>query len=73
MSKHTTDKVIVVTGAAGGFGRLVVEKSAALGARVVCADVNEPGVRETVAAINQPWGVSIGDITVRASGDGYIL
>jgi NADP-dependent 3-hydroxy acid dehydrogenase YdfG len=24
-------------------------------------------------AINQPWGVSIGDITVRASGDGYVL
>lgn len=24
-------------------------------------------------AINQPWGVSIGDITVRASGDHYIL
>ena len=24
-------------------------------------------------AINQPWGVSVGDLTVRASGDGYIL
>lgn len=24
-------------------------------------------------AIDQPWGVSLGDITVRASGDGYIL
>ncbi len=24
-------------------------------------------------AIDQPWGVSIGEITVRASGDGYIL
>jgi len=23
--------------------------------------------------IDQPWGVSIGDVTVRASGDGYIL
>ncbi len=28
---------------------------------------------QIVYAINQPWGVSIGDITVRASGDGYIL
>ncbi len=26
-----------------------------------------------IHAIAQPWGVSIGDITVRASGDGYIL
>ncbi len=24
-------------------------------------------------AIDQPWGVSIGEITVRASGDGYVL
>ncbi len=28
---------------------------------------------QIIYAINQPWGVSIGDITVRASGDGYIL
>ena len=26
-----------------------------------------------IHAINQPWGVSLGDITIRASGDGYIL
>jgi NADP-dependent 3-hydroxy acid dehydrogenase YdfG len=28
---------------------------------------------QIIHAIDQPWGVSIGDITVRASGDGYIL
>lgn len=28
---------------------------------------------QIVYAIDQPWGVSIGDVTVRASGDGYIL
>jgi NADP-dependent 3-hydroxy acid dehydrogenase YdfG len=28
---------------------------------------------QIVYAINQPWGVSIGDITVRAAGDAYIL
>ncbi len=28
---------------------------------------------QIVYAINQPLGVSIADITVRASGDGYIL
>ncbi|HEY4345601.1 MAG TPA: SDR family NAD(P)-dependent oxidoreductase, partial [Parvibaculum sp.] len=26
-----------------------------------------------ITAVNQPWGVSLGDITVRATGDGYIL
>lgn len=28
---------------------------------------------QVIYAINQPWGVSIGDVTVRAAGDGYIL
>jgi NADP-dependent 3-hydroxy acid dehydrogenase YdfG len=28
---------------------------------------------QIIYAINQPWGVSIGDITVRASGDAYVL
>ncbi len=28
---------------------------------------------QIVYAINQPWGVSIADITVRASGDAYVL
>ena len=28
---------------------------------------------QIVYAMNQPWGVSIGDITVRASGDSYII
>jgi NADP-dependent 3-hydroxy acid dehydrogenase YdfG len=28
---------------------------------------------QIIHAINQPWGVSIGDITVRAAGDAYIL
>ncbi|MFV0308202.1 MAG: SDR family oxidoreductase [Desertimonas sp.] len=30
-------------------------------------------VRQIVYVIDQPWGVSIGDITVRASGEDYIL
>ena len=28
---------------------------------------------QIVFAIDQPWGVSIGDLTVRASGDRYLL
>lgn len=39
-ASHLNGKTIVITGAAGGFGRLVAEKSAALGARVVCADID---------------------------------
>ena len=28
---------------------------------------------QIVYAINQPWGVSISDLTVRASGDSYVI
>ena len=28
---------------------------------------------QIVFAIDQPWGVSISDLTVRASGDGYVI
>ena len=30
-------------------------------------------VRQVVYAIDQPWGVTIGDITIRATGEDYIL
>jgi NADP-dependent 3-hydroxy acid dehydrogenase YdfG len=58
MTNHVSGKVIVVTGAASGFGRLVCQKTAALGARVVCADVNEAGLNETVAAIESAGGTA---------------
>ena len=70
MTNHLQDKVIVVTGAAGGFGRLVCEKTAALGAKTVCADVNETGLAETVAAIESAGGAAVGKITdVRSLND----
>lgn len=51
MSEHMKDKVIVITGAAGGFGRLVSTKTAAMGANVVCADVNAAELAITVENI----------------------
>lgn len=50
MSDHVAGKVIVITGAGGGFGRLVAQKCAARGANVVAADVDEGALRETVAS-----------------------
>ena len=35
MSQYLKDKVIIVTGAASGFGKLISEKCAAGGAKVV--------------------------------------
>src|SRR5574337_1350122 len=63
MTSHVTGRVIIVTGAASGFGRLVCQKTAALGARVVCADVNGAGLDETVRTIEAAGGSATAQIT----------
>ena len=40
-------KTIIITGAASGIGRATARIFAREGANVVCADLNEAGVRET--------------------------
>lgn len=45
------DKVVVVTGAAGGIGAAICARFGAEGARVVVADVNAPGAEATRAAL----------------------
>ena len=56
MSNHVAGKSIVITGAGGGFGRLVSQKTAALGARLTCADIDAAAAEETVAAIRAAGG-----------------
>jgi NADP-dependent 3-hydroxy acid dehydrogenase YdfG len=51
MSKYLTDKVIIVTGAASGFGKLISEKCAAGGAKVVGVDVSVDGLNEVFEGI----------------------
>jgi NADP-dependent 3-hydroxy acid dehydrogenase YdfG len=54
MSKHlkyVKDKVIIVTGAASGFGKLISEKCAAGGAKVVGVDVSVDGLNEVFQGI----------------------
>jgi 3-oxoacyl-[acyl-carrier protein] reductase len=45
-------KTILITGAASGIGRATALIFAREGANVVCADINEKGVRETADAVN---------------------
>ena len=52
MSNYLKGKVVVVTGAAGGFGRLVALKSLELGASVVCSDIDERALSQLVEDLN---------------------
>ena len=60
---YLENKVIVVTGAAGGFGRLVSEKAAARGAKLVCADINEAELNTTVETITKGNGAATAKVT----------
>jgi NADP-dependent 3-hydroxy acid dehydrogenase YdfG len=50
MADHVRDKVVIVTGAAKGFGRLVCEKASARGAKVVGLDIDAAGLATVEAA-----------------------
>ena len=63
MNDHLKNKVIIVTGAASGFGRLVSQKAAARGARLVCADVNGEELSSTVEMIAANQGSVVGQVT----------
>jgi len=60
MPTHISGKVIVVTGAGSGFGRLVSQRAAAAGAKVVAADINAAALEETVAGIKAGNGAATG-------------
>ncbi len=51
MTDHVKGKTIVITGAGGGFGRLIALKAAARGADVVCGDINEQGLAVTLRLV----------------------
>lgn len=71
-ANHIDGKVIVVTGAGGGFGRLVSQKAAARGASIVATDVNEDAVNETVDLITTEGAKAaavVADVTRKADLD----
>ncbi|MBM3264693.1 MAG: SDR family oxidoreductase [candidate division Zixibacteria bacterium] len=51
-----TGRTALVAGAASGIGRAVSAGLSAFGARVICADINETGARETVDGIREHGG-----------------
>ncbi len=52
--------MIVITGAGGGFGRLLAEMTAAMGARIVACDVDGDAVTATADAIVSAGGAAVG-------------
>lgn len=69
---HLTGKVILITGAGGGFGRLLAQMTAARGARVVATDVDGAAAAATAASVIEAGGEAIGvsvDVTRRADLD----
>ncbi len=56
MADHVSGKSIVITGAGGGFGRLVAQKAAARGAKVTLGDINLPAAEEVAAEIRSNGG-----------------
>lgn len=69
MSDYIKGKSIIVTGAASGFGMLVSQKAAAMGAKVTCADVNADGLEQVVSDLTQKGLAAQGLVTdVRDAG-----
>ena len=69
---HLTGKVILVSGAGGGFGRLLAQMTAARGARVEATDVDGAAAAATAASVIEAGGEAIGvsvDVTRRADLD----
>jgi 3-oxoacyl-[acyl-carrier protein] reductase len=53
------DKVVLITGAGSGIGRAGAELFAAEGARVVVADINDAGAKETVDLVRGRGGEAV--------------
>ncbi|PZQ65771.1 MAG: short-chain dehydrogenase [Phenylobacterium zucineum] len=58
MVDHVAGKSIVITGAGGGFGRLVAQKAAARGAKVTCGDIDLAAAQATVDGIVAAGGIA---------------
>ncbi len=56
MADHIAGKSIVITGAGGGFGRLVALKASARGARVTLGDINLAAAEDVAAEIRAAGG-----------------
>ena len=62
-TNHIAGRTIIITGAASGFGRLLAEKTAALGANVGACDINADGLADLARAIDGEIETGTVDVT----------
>lgn len=62
MTSHLEGRVVVVTGAASGFGRLLTAKLSTAGASVVACDVDEEALLEAVDEATTAGGAAIAQV-----------
>ena len=75
MTNHLQDRVIIVTGAGGGFGRQICSLAAQRGARVVGADIDETALDAMVESITGADGVAMGhptDVRIASEMDALV-
>src|ERR1700738_616748 len=68
-------KTVIITGAASGIGRATANIFAREGANVVCADLNEAGVKETASQVNATGSQALAlkvDVTKRPQVDDLV-
>lgn len=53
MENYVNGKVIVITGAGSGFGKLTAEKASEMGGRIVCSDIHEENLKNVVEGIRK--------------------
>ncbi|MCP5025728.1 MAG: SDR family NAD(P)-dependent oxidoreductase, partial [Actinomycetia bacterium] len=69
------DKVVVITGAAGGIGRATAVRFASEGAAIVAVDLTDDALAGTLAAVDDVGGRALGvaaDVTRPAQVTAYI-
>jgi hypothetical protein len=59
--KSVTSEVVLITGAGSGLGRLMAQRFAELGARLVLWDINQAGNEETAKMVENT-GAEVGEI-----------
>ncbi len=63
MPNYLKGKVIIVTGAAAGFGEILSRKISAMGAKIVAADIDQKGLGEVTKLVREQGGEIIGVAT----------